>query len=64
VCRPQQADALRALYDSIKKSDEFRYLIVYPTYKHASLKGLWSDIKIEVQYKNQKGLERGGYFVP
>ena len=39
-------------------------MVVYSTFKSPSLKGWWADVKIEVAYKGQKGLEWGGYFVP
>jgi DNA-binding beta-propeller fold protein YncE len=60
----RQADSFRGLYDRIKKSDEYRYVVVYSTFKSPSLKGWWAEVKIEVAYKGQKGLEWGGYFVP
>lgn len=62
--RPRQADGLRSIYPRIKNAEEYRYVLVYPTYKLPSFKGWWSDVKIEVQYKGQRGVEWGGYFVP
>ncbi|MDY6932635.1 MAG: VWA domain-containing protein [Spirochaetota bacterium] len=55
---------LRNIYNTIKKSEENRYVLVYSTYKAPSIKGWWSDVKIEVDHKEQKGVEWGGYFVP
>ncbi len=60
----RQVDSLRTIYERIKNSDEYRYILVYSTFKMPSLKGWWSDVKIEVNYKGQKGKEWGGYFVP
>jgi hypothetical protein len=64
LIRPKEVDSLRTIYDRIKSSEENRYVIVYSTFKPAKFKGLWSDVKIEVEYKGQKGYERSGYFVP
>jgi hypothetical protein len=64
LIRPKEIDSLRTVYDRIKTSEENRYVIVYSTFKPAKFKGLWSDVKIEVEYKGQKGYERSGYFVP
>ena len=64
LIRPKEVDSLRTVYDRIKSSEENRYVIVYSTFKPAKFKGLWSDVKIEVEYKGQKGIERSGYFVP
>ena len=64
MIRPKEVDLLRKIYSNIKKSDEYRYVLVYSTYKMKFLSGMWSDVKIEVNYKNQKGVEYGGYFIP
>ncbi len=64
VFRPSQLDGMRMIYSKIKNSEEYRYVLVYPTYKLPSFKGLWSDVRIEVNQKGQKGIEWGGYFVP
>lgn len=60
----RQVDELSRIYERVKKSEEYRYVLVYSTFKSPSLKGWWSDIKIQVSYKGQKGVEWGGYFVP
>ncbi len=60
----RQVDDLGRIYERIKKSEEYRYVMVYSTFKSPSLKGWWSDVKIQVSYKGQKGVEWGGYFVP
>jgi VWFA-related protein len=57
-------DSMRRVYDTIKKSEEHRYVIVYSTLKTKSFKGWWSDVTIKVDMKGQQGLEWGGYFVP
>jgi tetratricopeptide (TPR) repeat protein len=64
VYRPRQVDGLRSMYAKIKRSEEYRYVLVYPTFKLSNFKGWWSDVKIEVHYKGQRGLEWAGYFVP
>ena len=62
--RPRQVDGMRSIYSRIKNSEEYRYVLVYPTFKLPNFRGWWSDVKIEVNYKGQKGIEWGGYFVP
>ena len=64
VYRASQLDGLRSIYDSIRESEEYRYILVYSTFKMKSLKGWWSDTTLNVEYKGQKGVEWGGYFVP
>ncbi len=64
VIRPSEIDSLRKIYDDVKKSDEYRYVIVYNTYKLPSFNGWWVDVKLEVKYKGQIGNEWGGHFVP
>jgi len=64
VVRPAQMDTLRRLYDEVKQSEEYRYVLIYSTFKMPSFRGWWSDVKLEVDYKGIKGVEYGGYFVP
>ncbi|OHD65507.1 MAG: hypothetical protein A2176_14045 [Spirochaetes bacterium RBG_13_51_14] len=64
VYRPRDLDGLRSIYSRIKNSEEYRYVMVYSTFKLPSFRGWWSDVKIEVSHKGQKGVEWGGYFVP
>lgn len=64
IYKASELDSLRKIYDRVKFSEEYRYLLVYSTYKMSSVKGWWSDVKIEVDHKGQKGVEWGGYFVP
>jgi sugar lactone lactonase YvrE len=64
VFRPRDVDGLRSIYQRIKSSEEYRYVLVYSTFKLKSFSGWWSDVKIEVDHKGQKGVEWGGYFVP
>ena len=64
VYRASQLDGLRSIYDAIRQGEEYRYILVYSTFKMKSLKGWWSDISLRVNYKGQKGAEWGGYFVP
>lgn len=52
------------IYHDIKKKEEFRYLLLYSTYKTSEYKDWWSELKVEVNYQSRKGIEWGGYFVP
>jgi DNA-binding beta-propeller fold protein YncE len=64
IFKANELDGLRSIYNKIKEAEEFRYVVIYTTYKTPSIKGWWSDIKIEVNYKGNRGVEWGGYFVP
>ncbi len=64
VFSAREMDGLRGIYDRIRNAEEYRYVLVYSTFKSPTLKGWWSDIRVEVSYRNQKGTEWGGYFVP
>jgi len=58
-------DLVKKLYFDIKNSEEYRYALVYDTYKSSKkFKNWWSDIRIEVEVNGQSGTEWGGYFVP
>lgn len=57
-------DTVKGLYAKIKKSRECRYVLVYTSYKSPAYRGFWSDVRIEVDLKQLKGSEWGGYFVP
>jgi hypothetical protein len=63
-CKASSVDSLRSIYDRIRNAEEHRYVVAYSTHKKSSLKGYWSEVKIEVDHKGQKGVEWGGYFVP
>ena len=60
----REMDGLRSIYDRVRGGEEYRYVLVYSTFKSPTLKGWWSDIRVEVDYRGQKGTEWGGYFVP
>jgi len=64
IMRPSEINSLRKIYSDIKSSEEYRYVLVYNTYKLPSFSGWWADVKLEVKYKGQIGNEWGGYFVP
>lgn len=64
VILPGDIDGLRRLYTDVRNSFEYRYILVYNTFKLPSFKGWWADVKLEVNYKGQTGIEWGGYFVP
>lgn len=62
--RANEIDNLRSLYQNIKYQEEYRYVIVYYSFKSSEFQGWWSDMKIGVNYKKNNGNEWGGYFVP
>ncbi|TFH40741.1 MAG: hypothetical protein E4G96_06920 [Chrysiogenales bacterium] len=64
IFRPRQVDGIKGIYGKIKSSEEYRYVLVYPTFKLPAFSGWWSDVRIEVEHRGQKGVEWGGYFVP
>lgn len=64
IIRPSDIESMRKIYNEVKSSDEYRYVLVYNTYKLPSFVGWWVDVKLEVKYKGQTGHEWGGYFVP
>ncbi len=64
VISPSQIDSLRSIYPTVKNGEEYRYVLVYNTFKLPSFKAWWVDVKLEVNYKGQTGIEWGGYFVP
>jgi hypothetical protein len=65
IYKASELNNLRKIYDRIKESEEYRYVVVYSTYRSStSIKGWWSDVKIEVNNKGHRGVEWGGYFVP
>ncbi len=57
-------EGLRGLYNRIKNAEEYRYLLLYRSYKLPAFRGWWSDVRINVDYRGQKGTEWGGYFAP
>lgn len=62
--RASDVAELRGLYERIKKAEEYRYLLLYRSYKLPAFRGWWSDMHITVDYRGQKGVEWGGYFAP
>ena len=60
----REVDGLRGIYDRIRNADEYRYVLVYSTFKTKSVRGWWADVKIEIDNRGLKGSEWGGYFVP
>ncbi len=55
-------DGLRKLYGRVKNSLEYRYVLLYTSSKKIPYKGWWTDLKVEVDYRGEKGIEDGGYF--
>ena len=53
VIRPSDIDSLRKIYNEVKTSEEYSYVLVYNTYKLPSFTGWWVDVKLEVKYKGQ-----------
>jgi len=64
IYKGSELDGLRTVYDAIKNSNDYRYVLLYHTFKMKSLTGWWSDVTINVSYKGQKATEWAGYFVP
>ena len=64
IMRASEVSKLRSLYDGIRNSEEYRYLLMYRSYKLPVFRGWWSDLKITVDYRGLKGMEWGGYFAP
>ncbi len=64
IIRPSEINKLRKLYTTIKTKEDYRYVLVYSSYKIAAFKGMWADVKIQVNHKGQKGVEHSGYFIP
>lgn len=62
--RASEIDNLRTLYQNIKYQEEYRYVVVYYSFKSSEFKGWWSDLKIDINHKKNNGNEWGGYFVP
>ncbi len=62
--RARDVAELRGLYDRIRNAEEYRYLLLYRSYKLPAFRGWWSDTHITVEYRGQKGVEWGGYFAP
>ncbi len=64
LLRASNVAGLNSLYNEIKRSEEYRYVLLYHSYKMPTFKGWWTDLKINIDYKGQRGYEWGGYFVP
>jgi tetratricopeptide (TPR) repeat protein len=64
VIRASDPDTLGTLYEKIRSSEEYRYAIVYRTFKTNEFADWWSDVTIKVNIKGVSGYEWGGYFVP
>ncbi len=64
IMRASEIVRVRTLYESIRNSEEYRYLVMYRSYKLPVFRGWWSDLKISVDYRGLKGVEWGGYFAP
>ncbi len=64
LIHPGEVSRLREIYPKIRESEEYRYLLIYSTFKGKNLSGLWSDIDLEVDGMTGKGRAHGGYFVP
>ncbi len=58
------AENTARFYDEIRSQEEYRYSIIYKTYKTQEFSKWWADIQLDVNYQNKKGIEWGGYFVP
>ena len=63
ILRPSELNRLNSIYNAVKNSEEYRYVIVYSTFKRSLFKGWWANVKINADYRGMKGLQWGGYFV-
>lgn len=64
IMRVSDVHGLRKIYDRVKKSPEYRYVLIYKSTKKVPRGEWWTDLKVEVEYRGQRGMEEGGYFVP
>ena len=64
VIKASDADYLSRLYNNVKNSEEYRYVMVYRSFKNEDFAHWWSDVTIEVTMNGITGVEWGGYFVP
>ena len=64
LIRSNNIKELKKVYTRIKKMKEYRYVIVYNSYKKKQSKNWWVDLKVDILHKGQKGIEWSGYFVP
>jgi DNA-binding beta-propeller fold protein YncE len=62
--RASDADRLGSMYERIKSSEEYRYVLVYRSFKTEDFAHWWSDVTIKVALNGVSGVEWGGYFVP
>lgn len=64
VIRASDADTMNTLYDKIRDTEEYRYVIAYKTFKTSEFADWWSDVTVKVDIKGVSGYEWAGYFVP
>jgi len=64
VIRASSVNALKSLYDRVKNSEEYRYVLVYRSFKTDDFADWWSDVTVKVNMKGVSGVEWCGYFVP
>ncbi|HNX58123.1 MAG TPA: VWA domain-containing protein [Spirochaetota bacterium] len=64
VIKASSVDTLKSLYDRIKNSEEYRYVLVYRSFKTDDFADWWSDVTVKVNMKGVSGIEWCGYFVP
>ncbi|MGL4368138.1 MAG: VWA domain-containing protein [Spirochaetota bacterium] len=64
VIKASDADTLDRLYDTVKNSEEYRYVLVYRSFKNEDFADWWSDVAIKISMNGVSGVEWGGYYVP
>ncbi|MFW6366770.1 MAG: VWA domain-containing protein, partial [Spirochaetota bacterium] len=62
--RAREAEQLQDLYTDIRSQEEYRYVLVYESFKTSGFTGWWSDVTVDVESQGRRGREWGGYFVP
>ncbi|MDA3900168.1 MAG: VWA domain-containing protein [Spirochaetes bacterium] len=55
---------LQRIYSDIRNQEEYRYVVVYNSFKESFYSGWWSNVSIEVESKGESGIEWGGYYIP
>lgn len=58
------AESTKKIHDDLLNREEYRYSIVYKTYKSEEFSKWWADIEVDVEYQGKNGTEWSGYFVP
>jgi tetratricopeptide (TPR) repeat protein len=60
----KKTEEMKELYGRIRNQEEYRYVVVYESFKSEEFSGWWSDVTIDIQSQGRRGREWGGYYVP